>query len=87
MTPVVAGTGGMGPELAIEIEFDQLWDNSQEEMNLILGDHDGETMEVDDDNSGDRVKVGKIRRDEWSLSGEDVLAMRRERERCFTFLK
>lgn len=78
--------GGIGPELAIEIEFDQLWENSQEEMILILGDDNKivkDSMGVDDDNAGKR----KIEGDEWPLSDEDVLAMRRERERCFTFLE
>ncbi|KAK4705346.1 CTD kinase subunit gamma, partial [Phenoliferia sp. Uapishka_3] len=72
-------TGPRGPELAIEIEFDQLWEASEEEM--ILDGNGAEAkkrgideLEVMEEDGGGRG---------WKLKEEDRVAMRRERKRCF----
>lgn len=66
-TPNPAQQGGV--ELAIEIEFDQLWEAAEEEeLRFQTADP---AMEIDGD-----VSVKRLRE-------EEVLAMRKERNRCF----
>jgi hypothetical protein len=73
---------GTGPELALEIEFDQLWETSQEERKLVLGDYN-------DDDSPEPGEVGatspggRKRRRVWDLDETERREMRSERERCF----
>jgi hypothetical protein len=77
---MLAGVG-RGPELAIEIEFDQLWESSEEEMALArgippLGVNGGDVEMVEEEVSN----LG------WSLNEEDKYAMSSEAQRCFSTL-
>lgn len=76
---------GRGPELAIEIEFEQLWEASEDEMVLARGGRGGrargEDVEMEEGEEGEEqeVEMGNV----WPLDDEDRMAMRTERERCF----
>lgn len=80
---MLAGVG-RGPELAIEIEFDQLWESSEEEMALARG-----TIDVLPDVTGEDVGMvegGEASNLGWSLSEADKYAMSSEAHRCFAIL-
>ncbi|KAL8293051.1 hypothetical protein RQP46_000745 [Phenoliferia psychrophenolica] len=74
--------GPRGPEVAIEIEFDQLWEASEEERtragqrsrSKAVGGKKRSASHLFEDDNG----TGK-----WELAEEDRIAMRRERNRCF----
>lgn len=86
--------GGKGPELAIEIEFEQLWENSEEEMNLA---REGRKRELErkrklweDREEGEDISLEEeVGNDHggWPLEDQDKLAMKRERERCTSLTK
>lgn len=59
---------GGGPEVALELEFVQLWEGMEDEMIRAGG--------------GKRRRDG-VEEEKWELGEEDRLAMRRARERCF----
>jgi hypothetical protein len=62
-----------GPELALEIEFDQLWEASQEEKRLVHGE----------DEKGVEQAGTRKKRKVWDLDPGERQEMRNERERCF----
>ncbi|GAA6011857.1 hypothetical protein JCM11491_000773 [Sporobolomyces phaffii] len=64
-----------GPELALEIEFDQLWEATQEERSLVLGALD----EAESEGQGARKRRRKV----WELDPGEQREMRSETERCF----
>ncbi|GAA5962986.1 hypothetical protein JCM3765_006739 [Sporobolomyces pararoseus] len=72
-TAAGSNSGG-GPELALEIEFEQLWETMQEEQKLVLGDTA---------NDGAGQAGGRKRIRVWELSEEERREMRSERVRCF----
>ena len=65
--------------MAIEIEFEQLWEASEDEMVLARGGRGGrakgEDVEMEEGEQGD-MEMGNV----WPLDDEDRMAMRRERE-------
>lgn len=64
-----------GPELALEIEFEQLWEAGEEERRAVQGEEE----EVEE---GEELAPGKRRRP-WALDEQDREEMRTERRRCF----
>ena len=57
--------------MALDIEFDQLWEASEEERRMVLGSED------------DEAEGGRKRRKVWDLSEGEKAEMRNERRRCF----
>lgn len=76
--PGGGGGGGGGPELALEIEFDQLWETSKEEQERALKLL-GTSQEEADGSSEGRRKRRKV----WELDEGEKREMRVEREKCF----
>ncbi|GAA5862545.1 hypothetical protein JCM1840_004221 [Sporobolomyces johnsonii] len=74
-------TAGRGPELALEIEFDQLWEASEEERRLAIGPEDGESSSSTGAADADGREPKRRRR--WLLAEQERDEMRSERERCF----
>ncbi|GAA5838455.1 hypothetical protein JCM9279_003248 [Rhodotorula babjevae] len=68
-----------GPELALEIEFEQLWEAGEEERRPAQGD---EAENGEPAGEGEEVASGKRRRP-WVLDEQDREEMRTERRRCF----
>ncbi|GAA5834972.1 hypothetical protein JCM3766R1_002057 [Sporobolomyces carnicolor] len=85
--PSAGAPGGTGPELALEIEFDQLWDAMQEEKTLAIGpDEEDETTALSEANRSPTAGEGaRKRRRTWALSPEEKKEMRTETERCFRY--
>ena len=83
--PVVISTleraGPRGPEVAVEIEFEQMWEASADEC-LRMGLRSKSQL-----GSGKRSAAhmdgSAVDGDPWALVEEDRVAMRRERDRCF----
>lgn len=70
-------TAGRGPELALEMEFEQLWEANEEERRAAQGP---DSDEDDGDGALERpVKRLKV----WPLEEADREEMRSERWRCF----
>ncbi|GAA5859640.1 hypothetical protein JCM8547_006175 [Rhodosporidiobolus lusitaniae] len=68
-------TAGRGPELALEMEFEQLWEASEEERRAAQGS-DEAIGEVDEGRPAKRLR-------RWPLEEADKEEMRSERWRCF----
>ncbi|BGP12577.1 hypothetical protein JCM10213_004836 [Rhodosporidiobolus nylandii] len=66
---------GRGPELALEMEFEQLWEASEEERRVAQGAEAGKGG-VDAERPWKRLKP-------WALDEHDKEEMRSERWRCF----
>lgn len=77
---VAAAEVGKGPEVALELEFEQLWEAAEEERVGLEGGGEGE-------GGGKRRRVGEGGEVEvvgrWELSEGDRRAMREQRARCF----
>ncbi|GAA5897315.1 hypothetical protein JCM6882_001856 [Rhodosporidiobolus microsporus] len=70
-------TAGRGPELALEMEFEQLWEASEEERKAAQGAEGAvEEGEFDPERPAKRLKP-------WALDEGDREEMRSERWRCF----
>lgn len=84
-----------GPELAIEIEFDQLWENAELEEKRIKSltrlekkrKLEVESTNDDVEMEGDSEKRLKLEEEEgnkkWLLTQEEKDSLKRERDRCF----
>ncbi|GAA6006562.1 hypothetical protein JCM10207_004974 [Rhodosporidiobolus poonsookiae] len=70
-------TAGRGPELALEMEFEQLWEASEEERRAVQGP-DADAMDGDVDSARPWMRVRR-----WELDELDREEMRSERYRCF----
>lgn len=69
---------GGGPELALELEFEQLWETIEEEQKLVVLGNDHDDVE------GQVGEGGRKRRRVWELSEEEKREMKSERNRCFS---
>jgi len=72
-----------GPELALEIEFEQLWETGEEERRAAQGDEDDKEVEEEAAAEEDEELVSGKRRRPWALDEQDREEMRTERRRCF----
>ncbi|GAA5834881.1 hypothetical protein JCM11251_002052 [Rhodosporidiobolus azoricus] len=70
-------TAGRGPELALEMEFEQLWEASEEESRAAQG-----SLGPEEDGGFDSERPAKRSRP-WLLDEADKEEMRSERWRCF----
>lgn len=68
-----------GPELALEIEFEQLWEAGEEDRRAAQGGVEAIEAEGAE---GEALPLGKRRRP-WPLDEQDREDMRSERRRCF----
>ncbi|GAA5923379.1 uncharacterized protein JCM15063_003627 [Sporobolomyces koalae] len=71
---ITTASSGRGPELALQIEFDQLWEQTLEERRLVLGP---------DDPVDDNEDHGRKRRRIWDLGEEEKREIKSESDRCF----
>ncbi|GJN92259.1 hypothetical protein Rhopal_005289-T1 [Rhodotorula paludigena] len=71
-----AAPASRGPELALEIEFEQLWEASADERRAALGPEADAAGETDPARPWKRPRV-------WALDEQDREDMRSERRRCF----
>ncbi|BGO92784.1 hypothetical protein NBRC10512_007903 [Rhodotorula toruloides] len=65
-----------GPELALENEFEQLWEANEEERRAVQGGEEGDSEMADASRPWKRGRV-------WPLDQHERHELRRERQRCF----
>ena len=79
----------VGPELAIEIEFEQLWEASEEEELRSTGDNyhsraeKRRKIESGETELEDGEVPPPVAEDEWPLTEAENNVMHKERDRCF----
>ena len=82
----------VGPELAIEIEFEQLWEASEEEELRTTGENYSSRAEkrrkIDAGELDESMEEGELpppleEYAGWTLTETELNVMRKERDRCF----